>query len=93
MRSSSVSSERASIQQVCGSSCEPVALRTPRTWSTIDFTPATAPATRSLWPPTYLVKEYTHRSTPCVQGWQNTGPSMVLSQTMSGRTSALAACR
>ena len=57
MRNATVSSERLSIQQECGSSWVPIALRKAR----IGFRPArepmTAPAMRSLWPPTYFVSE------------------------------------
>ena len=57
MRMVKVSSERQIIQQVCGSSCEPKALRVLRTCCSSDFSPTTLPAIRSLCPPTYLVSE------------------------------------
>lgn len=85
MRSTTVSIERVIIQHECGSSCEPKALRMARTFLIRSFEPVTAPATRSLWPPTYLVSEYTHRSTPCSAGFWKIGPSSVLSHTEIGR--------
>ncbi|MNV79691.1 hypothetical protein D3C71_1732560 [compost metagenome] len=69
MRSTTVSIDRVIIQQECGSSCEPNALRMARTFLIRSLLPVTAPATRSLWPPTYFVSEYTHRSTPWSAGF------------------------
>ena len=57
MRSDNVSSERASIQQECGSSCVPMALRMARIGFRSLTEPSTAPPMRSLWPPTYFVSE------------------------------------
>ena len=57
MRIDSVSSERPSIQQECGSSCVPMAPRSALTCFITAFEPSAAPAIRSEWPPTYLVSE------------------------------------
>ena len=53
--------------------------------------PMTPPATRSEWPPTYLVSEYMTRSAPCSSGRWNTGPRNVLSTATGGRAALLLA--
>ena len=87
MRSDSVSIERMIIHAVFGSSCEPVALRSSLTGLTSSFEPTIPPATRSEWPPMYLVSEYMTRSAPCSSGRWNTGPRNVLSTVTGGRGS------
>jgi hypothetical protein len=57
MRIDSVSSERPSIQQECGSSWVPIAPRSALIGRVIALVPSAAPAIRSEWPPTYLVSE------------------------------------
>ena len=89
MRSASVSIDRMIIQEVFGSSCVPKLLRSARTGATSALEPTTPPATRSEWPPTYLVSEYMTRSAPCSSGFWNTGPRKVLSTATGGRDSAL----
>ena len=57
MRSSSVSRLRSSIHAECGSVIVPIVLRIARIGSIAALAPVTPPATRSLWPPAYLVSE------------------------------------
>ena len=54
--SSSVSRLRISIQAVFGSQMPPMTLRINRTLSSSARLPTRPPATRSLWPPAYLVR-------------------------------------
>ena len=46
--------------------------------------PLMLPPTRSLWPPTYLVREHSEMSAPHFSGVWNIGPSIVLSTTTGG---------
>ena len=55
MRSSSVSRLRSSIQAVLGSQMVPMVFRSMRIWLISPRSPTTAPATKSLCPPIYLV--------------------------------------
>jgi hypothetical protein len=57
MRNSRVSRLRMISQPVCGSLMVPNALRMARMGFSAAAVPRTAPATRSLWPPTYFVSE------------------------------------
>src|SRR3982074_932470 len=47
----------ANIQHECGSSCVPMALRIARMGCRSAAEPRIAPPMRSLWPPTYFVRE------------------------------------
>src|SRR6202161_4290179 len=84
MRISSVSRERISIQQEFGSSCVPMELRQLITCFTRLAPPLILPPTRSLWPPTYLVREHSEMSAPHFSGVWNIGPSIVLSTATGG---------
>ena len=56
IRSSSVSRLRSSIQAVLGSVIVPIVLRSIRIVLISSFEPVIPPATRSEWPPAYLVR-------------------------------------
>src|ERR1700692_4932681 len=84
MRISSVSRERISIQQELGSSCVPIELRQLITCFTRLASPLMLPPTRSLWPPTYLVREHSEMSAPPFRSVWDIGPSILLSTTTGG---------
>ena len=58
--------------------------RQPITCFTRLTSPLILPPTRSLWPPTYLVREHSEMSAPHFSGVWNIGPSIVLSTTTGG---------